>query len=246
MFKTGPRCCIVQPGFRTASPQDANPLASLILRIQRGRRGLLQIQTTPRRSCKTPCKCDNIFASVAQGRLQEGMHSSPGAGGGAPGNRHLGRSGLSWREATRQKEQVRRQGVRGWQVLGDPRGLQEMGRSLWRKKVIGGRTATRLCPAQGQVQACVLRPGASRCFTAGASGQFLVLNSYPLYDADGDSARLGKIGGVSLQLRVWTERGVWERGWASLYLKCGRHFFVNDRVSGAKEDGSPVRGPSRE
>lgn len=73
-----------------------------------------------------------------------------------------------------------------------------------------------------------------------------MLNSYPLYDADGDPAGLGKIGGVSLQLRVWTEPGVWERGWANLYLKCGQHFFMNDRVSGAKEDGSPVRGPSRE
>lgn len=79
------------------------------------------------------------------------------------------------------------------------------GTQPWRKKVVGGRTATRLCPAQGQVQVRVLRPGASRCFAAGASGQFLVLNSYPLYDADGDPAGLGKIGGVSLQLRVWTE-----------------------------------------
>lgn len=65
-------------------------MASLILRIQRGRRGLLQIQTTPRRSCKTPCKCDNIFASVARGRLQEGMHSSPEAGGGSPRKQAFG------------------------------------------------------------------------------------------------------------------------------------------------------------
>ena len=84
MFKTGPRCCIVRPGFRTASLQEAHPLASLILRVQRGRRGLLQIQTTPRRSCKTPCTRDNKFVSVARGRLQEGMHSSPWSWRGEP------------------------------------------------------------------------------------------------------------------------------------------------------------------
>lgn len=91
------------------SEQVDKPLASFILKIQRGHQGLLKTQTTQHRSCKTLCPCDNKFVSVARGSPEEAL---------AP----LEQAGPPWRsQAVGREQQVRGRVVQG--VCGESEGL---------------------------------------------------------------------------------------------------------------------------